>query len=85
MGREGGRELESWHPEAPFLLLPLRSGPDEVNEAPIPALGMQIRLQFFPRSGTAALRSKGWEGGTGGGNRVGTRRASKYPCPSSQS
>lgn len=37
MGREGGRELESWHAEAPFLLLPLCSGPDEVNEAPIPA------------------------------------------------
>lgn len=39
MGREGGRELESWHAEAPFLLLPLCSGPDEVNEAPIPAPG----------------------------------------------
>lgn len=52
-GREGGGQ---------FLLLPLPSRPDEVNEASITApritTELQIRLQFSSGSGTAAMKQR---------------------------
>lgn len=62
--------MESQHPEPPFLLLPLPSGPDEVDEAPIPAPRPADQTPVFSPVRDSCYEAKaGREGREQGGER----------------